>query len=1071
MGRHAISALFATAVLLPFGPAAFADPASPPVSDPASLVRPLAGTAAGGGAYPGATTPFGMIQYSPNTDAPEGGGYEYNAPRTWGFGLTHLSGPGCAAMGDVVSLPLIGDVSNVDASAHTTSFSHSSEQAGPGSYAVTLDASQVRAELTATTRTGWARYTFPSATKADVLIDPGGGFRGVSASDVQVVGDRTIEGSVSTYGYFNTCPSKSSNRYTVYFSMTFDRPFAAFGTGGGTAVTGQRSASGTGAGAWVQFDTTGAPAVVSKTGISYVSVDGARANLAAEGGSGFDFDGVRTRAHDQWRDLLGRVEISGGTAEQQATFYTSLYHTLLDPNVFSDVDGHYPGFDDQVHQVAPGTAHYTAFSMWDTYRTQQQVLDLVAPERVPDMAHSLLDDARQGGWIPKWPYAKYYTNEMVGDPGANVLTDAYLKGLLAPADARPVYDALMHNATDLPDPAVTPFEGRTGLADYLNSGYVPLGSPGDYPSAASIVMEYGVNDCALSLYADRLGEQADARRMLDRSQRFLESIDPQTGFVRPRNANGSWLTPFDPTRETGFKEGSAWHYTWLAPQDVSGLAAKLGGAPSTVDKMDTFFAYDQVLADPQGTARTVWGSEDHYNPDNETDLQAPYLYTFLGHPERTQDVVRAAETLFSTAPDGIPGNDDLGAMSGWYVLSALGLYPATAGADNYTLTSPLFPHAVVHLQQPFYRSDSLTIDAPDTSTSNRYVSSASLNGQPLRTPVLNHRDIVDGAHLRFTLVDRPGSWGSGPATPTSPCAAAPDTADVRMTLAPSSMASAGQTQPVTVELRNTGAAAATQLSLTAQMPDGWSVSGPPSTTLPPGRSTSLRLEVTSPDGTRPGSYPFRVQATWGSTGGRGAALQTPATGQLQVAATSLDQLFNTVGTSPDSNRSVGSLDGGGASLSRDALAAAGLTPGATVSVGGVPVSWPTSAAGQPDDVLAAGQALLTSVPPGAHTLAFLGTASSGPATGTGTLTYTDGTGEAFPLRWDDWTLHHDADVPPAGEQVLARMTYRNLRSGPQVTSTYVFGVTVALDPTKQLQAITLPSGYSGRLNIFGLGIG
>ncbi|BBB00326.1 putative secreted protein [Actinacidiphila reveromycinica] len=1044
---------------------AAADAASAP-SAPAALVAPLAGTAAGGGTYPGATVPFGMVQFSPNTDSAEGGGYEYTDPKTWGLGLNHLSGPGCAAMGDVTSLPLTGGVTSLDPHANEVAFDHATEDAHPGAYAV--DLAGVRAELTATTRTGWARYTFPSGSAPGVLVSPGGGFRGASAATVDVVGDHTIEGSVSTYGYFNTCPSKSYNQYTVYFSMQFDHPFSSFATGSGTAVkAGQASATGTGSGAYVSFDSRD---VTSKVGISYVSLAGARGNLAAEGTKGFGFDHVRSAAASQWNALLSRVQVQGGSAAQQSTFYTSLYHSLLDPNVYSDADGDYTGFDGAVHHEPRGQAHYTAFSMWDTYRTQQQVLDLVAPERVAAMAHSLLKDAQQSGWMPKWPYAQYDTNEMVGDPAANLLTDAYLKGLLRPGDARPIYEALLKNATQLPDPAQTPLEGRTGLAEYLNQGYVPLGGTGDYTTAASDQLEYGVNDCSLALYASKLGEKADAARFLDRSQRFVDLIDPQTGFVRPRQADGSWLTPFDPAGESGFKEGSAWQYTWLAPQDVSGLASALGGVGPTVTKLDQFFAYDQLTADPAGVAAGTWGAEDRYNPYNETDLQAPYLYNYLGQPWKTQDVVRAAETLYNTGPTGVTGNDDLGTMSSWYVLSSLGLYPAFAGGDQYTLTSPLFTHAVVHLQQPYYHASRLVIDAPGASAANRYVQGLTVDGKAVRTSVISHSEIQKGATLRFDLGSRPSTWATGSGTPVSACSATARTADVRITGVTSAPGAAGAAGTMTVHLTNAGTTAATHVTVGAEAP--WAVRAATLPAIAPGHSATATLAVSPAEGTAPGSYPVTVTSDWASTGGSGGALTTFTDTKYQVAATSLDQLLDTVGTSPDSDRSVGNLDGSHNSLSRDALAAAGLTPGASVPVGDATLTWPASPAGQADDAVAAGQTIRPTAPGSADTLALLATAGSGgPITATGQILYTDGTVQPYTLKVSDWTMHHDQDSLLSGETVAAKMSYRNLATGPQQTSTYVFGVTVPVTSSKTVASVTLPSGYTGRLNVFALGFG
>jgi predicted alpha-1,2-mannosidase len=860
----------ALAGLLATGSPAAADPTpAAPAADVASLVDPMAGTAVGG-TFPGADTPFGMVQYSPNTDGGHGGGYDYNSPTTWGFATTHLSGPGCAAMGDVVSLPTVGPVSTVDAERQKTTFSHASEDASPGYYSVLLDASQVRAELTATTHTGWARYGYPSNRKANVIIDPGADFRGARAADVEIVGNDTVEGSVSTWGFWNACPARGPNQYTVHFSMKFDRPFKAFGTGNGARLhRSTRAASGKDAGAYLVFDASSdRRPVVSKVGISFVDLQGARRNLAAEGGSGFDFDGVQAAARGAWDGVLGRVEVAGGSTEQQRTFYSSLYHTLLHPNVSSDVDGRYQGFDGRVHVARQ--AHYTNFSMWDTYRSAHEVIDLVDPQRVGAMMRSLIADWREGGWLPKWPYASYYTNEMVGDPAANVIADAYLKGLVRRGDVANAYAALIHNATALPDPGPAAFEGRTGLEEYINDGYVPYHGGGDYPFSGTINVEYAVNDCALALMAGRLGQKADAAYLLRRSKRYRKTVDRSTGFVRPRLASGAWLSPFDPEGSRGFKEGSAWQYTWLAPHDTHGLIATLGGRDNALAKLDQFFAYDKIAADPTA-AHALWHGRALYNPRNEGDLQAPYLYSYLGQPWKTEDVVHGAETFYSSAPNGLPSSDDLGATSAWFVLAALGLYPATAGDDHYALTSPLFPHIVVHQGSPDHP---IVIDAPG-APGVFYVQDASLDGKPVATSVVSHEDLAHGAHLAFSVGSaRDRDWATGPNTAASACVANPATPDVRLHVrrAPG--------RAVRVTLHNSGDARASGVRVYLQPPRGWSARAQSRTpgTLDPNRTATQNWKLRPPHRRRFGR--LRAYATWSGPAGSGAALRTFATGSV-----------------------------------------------------------------------------------------------------------------------------------------------------------------------------------------------
>lgn len=782
-------------------------------ADPAALVRPLAGTETGG-VFPGAATPFGMVQYSPNTDDADGGGYKYSRPVTWGFSTTHLSGTGCAAMGDIVSLPTTGTVRTVDATHERTTFSHANEQASPGYYATTLNRWGIRAELTATTRTGWARFSYPATPHANVIIDPGANFRGVEDARVHVAGNNTVVGWVSTWGYWNSCAERSRNRYRVYFAMKFNRPFTAFGTGHDNRLSPRRrSASGTDVGAYVSFNSAGSPGpVVSKVGISYVDAAGAMRNLDAETSGGYDFDAVHAGSRAAWNALLGRVKVSGGGEPQMETFYTNLYRALLYPNVFSDADGRFEGFDNRVHRVPAGQAHYTSFSMWDSYRAAQQVIDLVAPERVGDMVHSLLEDSHESGWLPKWVYAHYHTNEMIGDPAANVIADAYLKGLVHPADVHAAYAAVLHNATDVP--SHSPFEGRTGLEAYVNRGFVPYLADGDRIFSAAIGLEYSINDCAIALMAGRLGDSADARYFLRRAKRYRGSINTHYHFARARRVNGSWKTPFDPRSHSGFKEGSAWQYTWFVPQDVSGLTSALGGRNATISKLDKFFDYGVVTANP-GAAKRAWHGASRYTPRNEEDLQAPYLYDYLGQPWKTQDMVRAAEGLYTTAPNGLPWDDDLGTLSGWYVLSALGLYPTTGGDDHYALTTPLFDH--VEIAQPH---GPLVIDAPGASAGLRHIEGATLNGAPLGTSSVSHSALVNGGHLSLALGAAGGSsWATGANTPASACAANPPAADLRLGVR--QVRGRRHQVRLVVTVRNAGDAPAHGLRLRVSAPGGW----------------------------------------------------------------------------------------------------------------------------------------------------------------------------------------------------------------------------------------------------------
>jgi predicted alpha-1,2-mannosidase len=792
-----------------------------------------------------------MVQLSPNTEAPLGGGYRYSRPMTWGFGMNHLSGTGCALQGDVVSLPRTGPVETVEARHLKVAFSHAGESASPGAYAVTL-ANGVRAELTATPRTGWTRYAWPATRTADLVVDPAG-FRGSRDAAVRIVGDRAIEGWTSSWGLWGTCPTRGENRYRVYFHMTFSRPFRAYGTGNAERLLRhRRSARGFDAGAYVVFDARDGAPVVAKTGISYVSVAGARRNLAAEGGSGFDFDAVRSAAQARWNAELGRVAVGGGPPRAAATFYTALYHSLLAPTLFSDVDGRYVGFDGRVHGVPRGRAHYTSYSLWDTYRSAAQVIDLVTPEVVPDMMRSLLDDRAQGGWLPKWVFGDFETNEMVGDPAANVLVDAYLKGLLRRGDVGRAWSALLHNATSVPD-ADERFEGRTGLEGFVDDGYVGWRPKGDFNVAASLNLEYAVNDCALALMAARLGNDADRRYLLRRAKRWRYTLDASVGLARPRHPDGAWVAPFAATSRTGFKEGAAGPYTWLVPQDVGGLARALGGRPQTRAKLDAFFA--------------SWHGAG-FTPQNEHDLQAPYLYDYLGQPWKTAALVRRIEALYTTAPNGLPGSDDLGTMSGWYVLSALGLFPLMGGDDSYALTTPLFDHVAL---------SGFAIDAPGTQT-NPYVASATLDGRPLATSALPHAALRAGSRLVYSLQPAPeAAWATGSDTPVSACATNPRTADLRPRFVSS--------RPGTLRMRigNPGDAFARHIHVQMRALPGWRVTPALRTVrvLAARSATVVTWRVTAPAGARSGHVAARL--AWSGATGAGGALRAFATGVARAA--------------------------------------------------------------------------------------------------------------------------------------------------------------------------------------------
>lgn len=796
-------------------------PSSVAAPDPASLVNVFAGTKAaapdygtGGGAgntYPGAVVPFGMLQWSPDTvpgkvNAP--GGYAWDDTVLRGFSLTHVSGAGCAIHQDVPLLPTVEPVTVSPAIAGTflieprylPSFDHAHEEAEPGFYGVTLDPGTERAttvELSTTTRTGIGRIVFPSTETASVLFNAGGSAMANGNAAFVIDPDaREVSGSVES-GQF--CYHR--NRYLLHFVARFDRPFATQGTWQGeTLASGATTASGTfsggfpcpfqlrplgqapnsptyscgaQAGAYVTFDARERQEVRVRVAVSYVSVDAARENLRREQGDDFDLDGVRRAAHEAWVDALGRIAIRGGEDADRRTFYTMLYHALLAPTSFSDADGRYLGMDGIVHE-AGGRTRYTTFSGWDVYRSQIPLLAMLFPERASDMMESLVANARESGWLPRWSVAAGHTDVMVGDPADAMLAGAYAFGA-RDFDRGGALAAMIKGATQEGRSPNADYVERQGLAGYLAHGYVPYdgsaGSTGQNTSmfgdtaqvwgSAATTLEYGIADFALAAFAAGQGDRATCRAAATRAGGWSLLLDPETRFVRPRFADGSYLTPFDPASGEGFAEGNSAQYTWMVPHDVAGLAAALGGQDAARARLDDFF-----------TTLDAGPAAPYAFLGNEPGWISPYLYAWLGAPARTQDVVRRAIlALFSADADGYVGNDDLGQMSAWYVFGALGFHPAAPGTDVVVLASPLFPEAVLRLGDR-----TLTITGEGASRERPYVSGATLDGAALARPWLRWSELGASSRLGFVLADRPSEWGT--ARDAAPPSYGPGGADV-----------------------------------------------------------------------------------------------------------------------------------------------------------------------------------------------------------------------------------------------------------------------------------------------------
>jgi predicted alpha-1,2-mannosidase len=719
-------------------------------------VNPLVGTGAGPGGginlFPGATTPFGMVQLSPDTED-RGFGYHYGDTDIQGFSMTHMSGPGCANEGDVFFTATTGLVLTQVADFQSP-YSHKMETAAAGYYQVRLLQWDIRAELSATDHTGIARFTFPAGKAANILIPLSHTLNDTNAASVHIEGDRRIEGYVEDRAF---CGNKQT--YRVYFVMTFDRPFSSFGTwtgakygGPGTIAAASRTAEQSGHDEWVGAYATWAAepqpqTITAKIGISYVDQAGAESNLKSEA-EAKDFSTIRSEDEAAWNKALSVIDVSGGTAGERKVFYTALYHSLLMPTIFSDADGRYLGFDGQIHSVARGHQIYANYSGWDIYRSQMPLLAMIEPQRMEDIAQSVVLMYQQGGWIGRWPQINLYTNVMAGSPLTVSLATAWLDGLHG-FDIHAAWDGMLRDATQAP-PSGHPFAGEDGI-DWINKIHYVPDDKIDYGSVSQI-QEDVIAYASLYRLARALGKTGDAKMLFDRALYYRNAFDTEDRFFRPRNSDGKWVPEFNPAQDGhGFIEGTGWHYQWLAPSDMAWLVHAMGRDLFN-RRLKEFFNYPV----------SGWYAQ-YYNPYNETDLEAPFEFNFSGRPWESQRVVRRVlRENYTEAPDGIPGNDDCGEMSSWAVLSMMGIYSVDPASLAYEIVGPTFPKIVIHLQEP-YAGKTFSIEADGAAVNTPYVQSAQLNGQPHHQNWISFPSIAAGGTLRVVVGTKPNEqWGAAP---------------------------------------------------------------------------------------------------------------------------------------------------------------------------------------------------------------------------------------------------------------------------------------------------------------------
>ncbi|WP_439181841.1 GH92 family glycosyl hydrolase [Carboxylicivirga taeanensis] len=737
-------------------------------------VDPFIGTQEMGHVFPGACAPFGIVQLSPETDSVqfyhEGkynkevyrycAGYQYTDKSIVGFAHTHFSGTGHSDLGDFLVMPTVGKVQHNPGTIDDTSkgyrslFRKETEAAEPGYYTVELDDYKIKAELTATQRVGFHRYTFPKSDAAHIILDLTHGIYNYNGkvlwSTIRVENDTLVTGYRITRGWART-------NYQ-YFAMSFSKPIKSYGCSNNEEVKYNGfwrkfdqtdnfpEMAGKALTANFDFDTEDGEQINIKFALSAVSTAGALKNLQAEVPH-FDFERTRSEAKAMWNKELSRIKVEAD-AEKKTAFYTSMYHSFIHPSEYMDVDGQYRGLDHNIHQ-ADGFTNYTIFSLWDTYRAQHPLLTLIQPKRSSDMVNSMLAHYEQSvhSILPIW---SHYGNEnwcMIGYHTVPVIADAYVNGIKG-FDAEKALEACLSSAN---------FDRYEGIGEYKMYGYVPH-ETSHY--GASITLEYAYDDYTIAQLAKAMGKESLAQEYMARSENWRNLFDAHTGYVRPKTKAGDFLDNFDPldTHGAGFIEGNSWNYSLYVPQNVGGLINQMGGKELFAQHLDSLFtmhipdAYFEHTEDI--TREGIMGGYVH---GNEPSHHVAYMYNWAGKPwktaERINEIMR---TKYLNKPDGLCGNDDCGQMSAWYIFSSLGFYPVCPGSGEYVIGSPSVDEAVLQLEN----GKQFTIRAKNVSSKNIYIKSVTLNGQPLNRTFIKHSDIVEGGELIFHMSSRPNKkWG------------------------------------------------------------------------------------------------------------------------------------------------------------------------------------------------------------------------------------------------------------------------------------------------------------------------
>lgn len=725
--------------------------------EPADWVNPFIGTSNFGTTNPGAVCPQGVMSVTPfNVMGSDKNEYDKDS-RWWstpytsdnrffsGFAHVNLSGVGCPELGGLLLMPTTGDI---NADYHEYGSEYRNEKASPGYYSVELSKYNVKAEATASLRTGLSRFTFPEG-KSNILLNLGEGLTNESGATVRFVNETEIEGC-KLFGTFCYNPQAV---FPLYFVMKINKVPAKSGywkkqrpmkgvesewdiyAGKYKLYTNYtREISGDDIGVWFSFDTEKDEQIEVKISVSFVSIENARQNMNEEQ-PGFAFDKVREEARRMWNKELSVVAVEGGTDDQKTIFYTGLYHLLIHPNILQDVNGEYPLME-SLKTGHTDENRYTVFSLWDTYRNVSALMTLLYPEKQEEIIRTMLDMYRENGWLPKWELYGRETFTMEGDPAIPYIVDAWMKGLKE-FDSNLAYEAMKKGAT-------TPGEFnllRPDANDYYTKGYIPLRE--QYDNSVSHALEYYIADWNLAEFAKALGKKEDEKLFRKRSLGYKNYYCKEYGTLRPIMPDGTFYSPFDPKQgenfepSPGFHEGNAWNYTFAVPHDIKGLAKLMGGDKKFVNKLQNVF------------------DDGNYDAANEPDITYPYLFSFFkGEAWRTQKTIKhLLDTAYHNAPNGVPGNEDTGTMSAWAIFSMLGFYPVCPGDPAYILTSPTFDKVTIYLDERYYPTGKLIIETNRDTAQDIYIKDITAGKREIKDFRISHEELVGCGTLTFTLSD------------------------------------------------------------------------------------------------------------------------------------------------------------------------------------------------------------------------------------------------------------------------------------------------------------------------------